>query len=150
MREKRSLAIIPGGFEDATLFCQGKDRTFLATRKGFVKYALQFGYKLQPIYSFGESDTYTTFTRLLSFRLWLNTFAIPGVAFFGEPLMPLFPRKNSKVYTYVGEPLQLPVISEPTKEQVDEWHGKYVAALRELFEKNKAEAGKPDATLEVW
>ena len=118
MRARRNLAIIPGGFEDATLHEYGKERTCMKPRKGLIKYALQNGYALTPIYSFGESGTYRTFTGLLSFRLQLNQWGIPGVLFWGEPLVPTFPRIDSQVLTYVGEPLQLPTIDLPTDEQV--------------------------------
>lgn len=68
---------------------------------------------------------------------------------------PLFPRQKSVCLTYIGEPLQMPTIDAPTVEQVDEWHAKYVAALRDLFEKNQEEAnaagaGEPGAKLEIW
>ena len=55
----RSLAIIPGGFEEATLHCQGVDRVYMKKRWGLVKYALQNGYAMVPIFAFGERDTYS-------------------------------------------------------------------------------------------
>ena len=36
-RRGRNLAIIPGGFEDATLYARGKHRTAMSNRKGLVK-----------------------------------------------------------------------------------------------------------------
>merc|ERR1719265_2109549 len=42
------LALVPGGFQEATLSCCGHERVFLKTRKGFVKYALRHGYALLP------------------------------------------------------------------------------------------------------
>jgi len=103
-----------------------------------------------PIYTFGESETYASFTPLLKFRLWLNKYDIPGVGFFGEPLMPLMPLRSARIMTYVGAPLELPTLPEPTAAQIDEWHGRYVDALRGVFEGNKKEAGYPDAQLEIW
>ena len=105
---------------------------------------------MTPIYTFGENETYNTFTALLEWRLWLNKFSIPGVFFYGELLCPLFPRKRSRCLSYVGMPLKLPRIKEPSAAQVEDWHGRYVQALRTLFDKNKAEAGKPGAKLEIW
>lgn len=118
--------------------------------QGLIKYALQHGYSCVPIYSFGEDETYYTFTPLLSFRLWLNKFNLPGVVFFGESWLPLLPKCSAEVLTYVGPPLQLPLIEQPTKEQVDEWHGKYIAALTTLFDTHKKEAGHEHAHLEIW
>lgn len=142
MSQGRNLAIIPGGFEDATLHEYGKNRTCMKPRKGLVKYALQHGYALTPIYSFGESQTYHTFTWLLKWRLWLNKFSIPGVLFFGNPLLPIFPRVQSQVLSYVGEPLQLPRIPNPTKDEIDLWHSKYLDALVHLFNTHKGEVAK--------
>jgi len=140
MTARRNIGIIPGGFEDATLMKHGKDRTFMSKRKGLIKYALQHGYAVTPIYSFGESQTYYTLTWFLKQRLLLNAYNIPGVLFFGEPWLPLLPRQDSCILSYVGEPLQLPQIDAPSPAEVDEWHAKYLEALRKVFNDNKAEA----------
>ena len=96
----------PGGFEDATLHAKGLERTMMRPRKGLIKYALQHGYAVTPVYTFGESDTYYSFTGLLEQRLALNKYSIPGVAFFGWWKCPVFPRLESEILTYVGPPLQ--------------------------------------------
>ena len=70
----RNCAIIPGGFEEATLYEHGKHRVAIRRRKGLVKYALQHGYALVPIYTFGEHKSFNTFAGLKSLRLWLNRF----------------------------------------------------------------------------
>ncbi len=146
----RNVAIIPGGFEDATLHKYGAERTAMRSRKGIVKFALRHGYALQPLYTFGESETYYTFAPFLNFRLWLNKFGIPAVIFWGEPRFPLFPRSDVRAYTFVGRPLQLPRLENPTRDEINEWHGRYLTALRTLFDAHKAECGKPDAELEIW
>mmetsp|Transcript_23817 Transcript_23817/g.70687 ORF Transcript_23817/g.70687 Transcript_23817/m.70687 type:complete len:185 (+) Transcript_23817:3-557(+) len=150
MAEGRNVGIIPGGFEDATLHVQGRERTAMSDRKGLIKYALQHGYALTPIYTFGESETYATFPYLLKPRLWLNRFGIPAVAFFGAPWMPLFPRRNVPIASCIGPPLQLPKLEKPTPEEVSKWHAAYLDALQALFDKHKGECGKPDAKLEIW
>ena len=72
MREGRNLAIVPGGLEDATMFVHGVHQTAMKRRLGLVKYALQHGYALQPIYTFGEPHTYYTYCGMQRLRLWLN------------------------------------------------------------------------------
>ncbi|CAM9488198.1 unnamed protein product, partial [Heterosigma akashiwo] len=57
MEKGESFGIIPGGFEEATISKLGAQRVYLKKRKGFVKYALKYGYALVPVYTFGESDT---------------------------------------------------------------------------------------------
>jgi hypothetical protein len=150
MAAGESLALIPGGFEDATIMVRGRERTAMSKRKGVVKYALEAGYPLVPVYTFGESDSYHCFEGLLAPRLWLNKFGVPACVFFGNPLVPPLPRTDVPILTVVGKPLALPRIAAPTAADVAEWHAKYVAALVELFDEHKKAAGKPDATLEVW
>jgi 2-acylglycerol O-acyltransferase 2 len=145
-----AVCIIPGGFEDATLFQYGKERTAMKKRKGIVKYCLEYGYAIVPSYTFGEAETYVTFTGFLKFRLWLNKYGVPAVAFVGNPFAPFLPRTDAPILSYVGPPLELPHISTPTEQDIDHWHGKYLQALEELFDRHKAEAGKPHAKLEIF
>lgn len=149
MQRGESVCMIPGAYQEATCFTQGRERVALADRRGFIKYCLQYGYRVHPVYTFGESQTYRTLGGFEKFRLWLNKWGIPTVVFMGLPWCPLLPRQGVELLTYVGPPLELPKITNPTTAEVSEWHGKYVTALRELFDKHKGEAGKPDAKLEV-
>lgn len=144
-----NIGLIPGGFQDATVYSFGRERICLRERKGFVKYCLQYGYRLHPAYTFGESRTFFAAQGLLDLRLKLNGWGIPTIAPFGWSLCPLLPRPQARLVTYVGEALEVPHIPVPTAKDVDEWHGKYVAALQALFDGKKAEAGYPDAILEI-
>jgi len=146
----RNVSFIPGGFEDATAMVHGKHSTVMKRRTGFIKYALQHGYRLHPIYSFGESDTYFTFSGFLTFRLWLNKFGIPAVMFWGFPLFPLLPRPQTELMTCVGKAIQLPLIADPSKEDVSKWHKVYCDALVAVFEENKMAAGlSKEAKLDI-
>jgi 2-acylglycerol O-acyltransferase 2 len=144
MKSSTNISLVPGGFEDATAMQFEKDITVIRKRTGFIKYALQYGYRVYPVYTFGESSTHRTFSGFLDFRLWLNKFGIPAVLVFGCPWLPLMPRKNISIFTYVGAPLQLPKIPDPKPEEVQQWHAKYCEALIQLFEEKKKEAGLPD------
>ena len=116
-------------------------------KKGFIKYALRYGYRVHPVYTFGECDTYWTFNKFRRLRTELNKHKIPTVFFWGAPFFPLLPRPDIEIATYVGGAIQFPQLgdAELTSEVVDEWHRKYISALQDLFEKRKAEAGKPRA-----
>lgn len=149
MQKGESMAMIPGAYQEATAFSYGRERVALSRRKGFVKYCLKYGYRLHPVYTFGESETYYTMGGFEQLRFWLNRKGIPTVAFWGLPWCPLLPRRNVEMLTFVGPALELPQISDPTPEEVDKWHAKYTDALVALFNKHKAEAGKPTAVLEI-
>lgn len=151
LKEKKNIAFVPGGFEDATAMKHGAHRTVMKKRTGFIKYALQHGCRVHPCWTFGESDSHYTYTGLLKFRLWLNKFGIPAVIVFGNPLLPLLPRPQTSVLTYIGKPILLPKIDDPTKEDVQKWHAEYLKGLVQVFDENKKEAGLPDtAKLEIW
>ncbi|EEY54898.1 uncharacterized protein PITG_08464 [Phytophthora infestans T30-4] len=75
----QSVSLIPGGFEEATLYRRGKHRVYIKKRFGFIKMALQYGYKVHPVYTFGEEYAYHTFPSLVKLRLKLNEFKLPGV-----------------------------------------------------------------------
>ena len=148
MSKNQNLAIIPGGFEEATFFRYGSHRVFLKNRKGFVKYALQFGYKLYPVYAFGEEQTYWAFSSLMERLVFLNRFKIPAVVFFGLGFMPW---TSAELTTVVGAPVQLPKISSPTADDVAKWHEKYQASLLKVFRKHRGAFAKEGerAKLEV-
>lgn len=69
MMKGESFGLLPGGFEEATISAVGHDRVYLKKRQGFVKYALQYGYRLVPVYTFGESDTYYNLPGLYGLRM---------------------------------------------------------------------------------
>ena len=79
MKKRRTMALIPGGFEEATITSSGADRVYIKNRRGFVKYALQHGYCLTPTYSFGENKCFSNLQGMWSFRLWLNSLGLPAI-----------------------------------------------------------------------
>mmetsp|Transcript_22424 Transcript_22424/g.47364 ORF Transcript_22424/g.47364 Transcript_22424/m.47364 type:complete len:349 (-) Transcript_22424:1912-2958(-) len=149
------LALPPGGFEEATLSGMEKDRAYIKKRMGFVKLALQNGYNVVPVYSFGENKTYWNMQGLWKLRLWLNGLGFPAIVVFGSWFMPLLPKRHERgLRVVVGEPIVLPTIETPSREEVKSWHDKYVAALTRLFEEHKEDYYGPElaktAKLELW
>ncbi|RLN56652.1 hypothetical protein BBP00_00007884 [Phytophthora kernoviae] len=124
MRRNQNLSLLPGGFEEATLFQRGKYRVYLKKRFGFIKIALQHGYDVHPVYTFGEEYTFHAFPYLLC---------------------------DVDLITVVGKPLRLPQIKHPTKEDVQKYQKQYVEALQDLFDCYKrVYAVEPNATLEIY
>jgi len=149
MATGENIGFVPGGFQDVVAYRRDKDVTVLRNRKGFVKYCLQFGYRLVPVYTFGECETYSAFSGLNGLRNWLAARNVPMVAFFGWSLFPVLPRPQTKIISYVGQGIELPKIAEPTSADVDYWHGKYMTALQQLYMDNRVEAGYPDGELRI-
>eukprot|EP00811_Abedinium_folium_P000512 NODE_10469_length_1349_cov_6.963175.p1 GENE.NODE_10469_length_1349_cov_6.963175~~NODE_10469_length_1349_cov_6.963175.p1 ORF type:complete len:165 (-),score=43.24 NODE_10469_length_1349_cov_6.963175:353-847(-) len=151
MADGENIALCPGGFADATMTRSYEDGTVVRTRcmQILLRHGLQHGYNVHPVYTFGEHTLFSTATGGEQLRLRLNKFNIPGVIFYGDPFCPLFPRSQSELYTYVGRPLKLPRIAEPTPEDVELWMCEYEQALVGVYEEFKAEAGYPHGHLHL-
>jgi len=139
MKEGKNIKFLPGGFEEATLTHCEKERIFVKDRKGFIKYSLQFGYTLYPIYTFNENKVYNTINILEGFRLWLNKLKIPGTLFYGK--YGWLPRTDVELITVIGKGIELPVIENPSNEQIDYYHSLYIEKLQEVFNKHKEKYG---------
>lgn len=142
-----SIAIVPGGAQEASDAYNGTMRLTILKRKGFVRIALRTGASLVPVIAFGENDLYVASKgskRMFVMRLWtryLKRFyglASPvamGRGVFNrscpDPFMLPFRKPTT---TVVGPPLTLPRIPDPLPSDVDYWHGKYIEALKELWE----------------
>lgn len=148
MRRRESLGVMLGGFEEATLLEYGKHRVFHRNRKGFIKLSLQHGYRNAAVYTFGESLTYHNLTWFSGFRAWLGQFSIPGVLPWGVWWCPVLPIPT-RIRTVMGTPWQLPKIENPTTDDIDFWHKRYLDELGALFNRHKAAFGEPDAVLEI-
>jgi len=143
------LMMVPGGFHEATITCAGKERVFLKNRRGFVKYALRYGYDLVPIYALGENDLIDNKQGGWSWRFWLNNLSLPAVAPWGHWLFPLFPRRGVRLVVAMGPPLEMPHIRNPTKEEVEFHHARYIEALQAMYERIPQEGGQR-RPLELW
>lgn len=151
MAQGKSLALLPGGFNEASLHSSSMDRIYIKKRSGFIAYALRYGYSVTPVYSFGEKSTYWNVQGAWPFRMWLNSFNLPAILPFGHWLCPILP-KDVPVHVVVGQPLQLPKIAKPSRDDVNLHHARYIQAVTELFEKyrNTYYPDTPDAPLEIW
>jgi hypothetical protein len=145
-----SVCVVVGGAREALLAKPGKISLTLKRRKGFVKYALQHGASLVPVFSFGENDLYKTITfpedsfgkNLQNKAMKLYGVSTPlcmGRGIFNLDLG-ILPHRTT-CYTVVGEPLDLPCIKDPKSEDIEKWHKLYVDALISLYENHQSECG---------
>ena len=140
-----NIGFLPGGFEEATITDHRQDKVFIKMRKGFIKYGLKYGYNLYPCYSFNENRIFSCFTGFEAFRLWWNRFKIPGVVFWGK--YGLLPRRDLKLFTVVGERIELPRLEVVTKEDVEKYHRIYIQGLKEVYDNYKEKFGCSDTLM---
>lgn len=142
-----NIALLPGGFEEATLSKFGVHRLYLSHRKGFITLLLKYGYKLKLCYTFGENRNYHNAQFGLRQRVAGGKYSIPGILPFGAPWFPLLPRTPRLLTCFSRVVLEFPKIENPTLEDVNYWHSRYIEEVKKHFDRYKAYAGEPDAQL---
>jgi hypothetical protein len=142
MKNGKNICFVPGGFECASITNHTKDRVFIKKRKGFIKYCLQYGYKIHPCYGFNENKLFYTFNHFEKVRILFNKLKIPGCIFIGKYLM--LPDDNLNLCTVIGKPLILPRIEKPTEEDIDKYQAIYIEELKSLYNRYKGEFGSSE------
>ena len=133
-----SLYLIPGGEEEVVITKYGEDATVLKNRKGFVRLALSHGAYIVPVWGGGTTDTFRTYPAIFGFRAWVQKNLGVAIAnYHGRFFTPL-PYRDTPQRILIGKPIPTPkpkVKGErPDEKLVDEYHEKYVAALKELHD----------------
>ena len=161
-KKEKGLAavLIPGGALEALNINSDKDkiRLVLNRRKGFIKLALRFGVSLVPTFSFGENFIYDQFkpengSLLQRFQVltekWIG---FTPVLFFGRGIfqynLGLLPNRK-KITVVVGKPISVEKIEEPTRDQIESLHSKYVQELQNLYNEYNPKYGDLNVTLEI-
>ena len=141
MRRGVDFGILPGGMHEVALYTRGRDRIY--SRPGFIKYALQHGVCLLPALTSGRA----TSTRICGRRSTVRSVNLrcraSGSSYRSSGARAGGARccraTTSRLHTVVAEPVRLPRIENPTRADVEQWHGAYVAALTRLYDTHKAQ-----------
>ena len=119
------------------------EQIVLHRRRGFCRISLQTGAALVPCYILGANQMYhrkwgpdSKACRLSSklraaFVYWTGRYGVP----FG------FIPNKCKLVVAVGPPIDVEKIQEPTKEQIDALHEKFVQAIKSLYDRHKQRMG---------
>lgn len=152
LEKEENVGIVLDGI--AGMFQQDKkvEVGWVKQRLGIVKIALTTGTPLVPVFGFGHSELWRIlvdpFGLLEKISLALNVSVTP---FCGRPfgLLPFGPPYRTPILLAFGEPVVVPKIETPTKEQIEEYHGKLMASFMQAFETHKLAYGWPQKTLKL-
>lgn len=151
LKHRKSLMVISGGEQEQIRTVEGKEEVFLQKRMGFIKLALEQNAAVVPCYAFGCVDLYSTYTNLFfKPREWLRKTLGVCIPMYRGALGFLPLRKP--VHLVLGAPLELPPLTkpgQPTEEEVQMAHGKYVEALKNLYDEEKHQFGHADRELTI-
>ncbi|KAF1332114.1 Diacylglycerol o-acyltransferase 2, partial [Globisporangium splendens] len=147
LREKRSVMLVPGGqAEMLEQRSQQKQVRVYTKHKGFIRVAIEHGTPLVPVLSFKEGELMDNVNAPLIQKWFVKNLAFPFPYFpYGRWLLPI-PRKVETTVV-VGAPIRVPRIENPDAEDVDAVHATYFAALQDMFDRHKDEAGCADYKL---
>lgn len=145
-----ALGLVVGGALEALEAFPGRFNLKLKNKKGFIKMALKTGASLIPIFSFGETDIFdqmdnppgSLLRKLQDFLTKYLGFSPPvfhgrGVFNYTFGILPY----RKPINTVVGKPIDVEKMSNPTQEDIDKLHQKYLDCLKELFEEHKTQYG---------
>ncbi|VDK53808.1 unnamed protein product [Anisakis simplex] len=149
------VGLVVGGAEEALDAHPGKHILTLKSRKGFVRIALKTGAHLVPMYSFGENELFDQVSNPVGSKTRLIQQRIKRVLGFSTPIahgrgifnynFGIWPYRHP-INSVIGAPIAVQKTPDPTDEQVDVLHKKYITALIDLFEEHKAKYGVPKET----
>ena len=97
--------------------------------------ALKFGYKICPVLVMNEHKMFATTDFAMGLRMFLNKVKLPGTVYWGR--FGVLPDFDIDLVTVVGKPVELPLIEDPSREEVEKWHEVYVGEMSRLYEKYK-------------
>jgi len=160
LRQEKGVAavLVPGGALEALNSDKDKIRLVLNRRKGFIKLALRFGVNLVPTFSFGENFIYDQVKSENGTLLrWFQELAekwigFTPVMFFGRGIFQynygLIPHRK-KISIVVGKPMPVEKVEEPSSEQIENLHAKYVEELQKLYNEYNPVYGDPNVILKI-
>lgn len=155
----RALCLVVGGAKESLDCHPGTVCLHLKKRKGFCKMALRHGTSLVPMFSFGENEIYDqvanpegSLIRRVQNTLQ-NIIGLAPCVFIGRGVfqysLGIVPFRKP-IYTVVGSAIDVPLVKNPTKEQIVGLHEKYVKAVVDLYNKYKHKYSEfPEAEIKI-
>jgi 2-acylglycerol O-acyltransferase 2 len=136
--DQGSAGLMAGGIAEIFLSSREHEKVYLKKRKGFVKIALERGAPLVPIYYFGN-------TQLLDFaggpamQKLSRSLRMSLLFFYGRWFLPV--PYQVPITMVIGEPMEVEQVDNPTEEQIDQLHARFVVELQKLFDEYKHKVG---------
>lgn len=139
--QRQSVVLIPGGqmeMIESRSNCQ-QTRLYVG-HHGFLRLALEYGCAVVPLLSFREGEIMSNVQCPAIQKFCVKAFGVPfPFAPYGRWFLPI-PRRTPLTLV-VGEALEVPKVSNPTKAQIEALHTRYYAQIRQMFEQHKEAAG---------
>jgi len=130
----KTVCIMPGGIAEIFLCNENEERIYLANRKGFVRCAIEGGVDLVPVYFLGNTTLLSFYNSETMARL-SRKYQTSLLVYWGRWFLPI-PYKQD-IVMLLGEPIPVKKNENPTEEEVDALHARFMDELKELYNNNR-------------
>jgi 2-acylglycerol O-acyltransferase 2 len=136
MSQRKRIIFYPSGNRETAIY-QYKRHNIEIGNKGFIKFALKYGYRVQPVYSYNETSLHHYHQLELSqHSIAYKDSPIQFLSSFNIPLswgsFWMIPKRIPALVAY-GDVVQFPQIDNPTDYDIDKWHKIYIKMIKKTF-----------------
>jgi len=138
LKEGKSLSLCLGGQTEMLHLTDYKIVAKVKGRRGIFKMAIENGVPIVPVLIYGENELSGN-VYAVNIPIFHLTFTIPSKRFFNNIISAINGSLKDKIYTYVGDPIEVGEARVPTEEEIVTLRERYIQALHELYKNTKPE-----------
>ena len=143
LKEGKSLSLYLGGQTEMFHLTDYKIVAKVKGRRGIFKMAIENGVPIVPVLVYGENELTGNVYRV-KIPILNITLTIPSKRFFKNIASVMNGSLKDKIYTHVGDPIEVGEARTPTEEEIVSLRERYIEALHELYKNTKPEGYAED------
>ena len=138
LKEGKSLSLCLGGQTEMFHLTDYKIVAKVKGRRGIFKISIETGVPIVPVIVYGENEL-SGKVYALKIPIFNLTFTIPSKRFFKNIISVMNGSLKDKIYTHVGDPIEVGEARTPTEEEIVTLRERYIQALHDLYKNTKPE-----------
>lgn len=136
LKEGKSLSLCLGGQTEMFHLTDYKIVAKVKGRRGIFKLSIETGVPIVPVLVYGENEL-SGEVYAVKIPIFNLTLTIPSKRFFKNIISVINGSLKDKIYTHVGDPIEVGEARTPTEEEIVTLRERYIRALHELYKNTK-------------